>query len=132
MRIKANLGLIFAFLLTSGCATAPHLAAEAPPSAAENIVQRQVEAYNAHDLDRFVAFYSDDIKVFRPPATEPAIAGKEKLREFYAAKRFNLPNLHADILKRIVAGNKVVDYERVLGVGDKPLDFIVVYEIAGG
>ena len=39
-------------------------------------VRRQLDAYNAHDLERFVAEYADDVRVFRPPATEPALAGK--------------------------------------------------------
>ena len=39
-------------------------------------VQRQLEAYNAHDLTRFVAEYADDVRVYRMPAAEPALAGK--------------------------------------------------------
>ena len=34
-------------------------------------MQRQLDAYNAHDLQRFVAEYTDDIQVFRPPAVAP-------------------------------------------------------------
>ena len=45
------------------------------------IVQRQVDAYNAHDLDRFVATYADSIRIFRMPSTEPAISGKAQLIE---------------------------------------------------
>jgi hypothetical protein len=79
---------------------------------AADIVQRQVEAYNARDLGRFVATYADDIRIFRMPAAEPAISGKMQLAEVYRA-RFSVPALHADILARIVLGNKVIDHERV-------------------
>ena len=37
----------------------------------EDPVQRQLDAYNAHDLEHFVAEYHDDVKVYRPPASEP-------------------------------------------------------------
>jgi hypothetical protein len=43
----------------------------------ENVVQRQFEAYNARDLARFLAQYSDDIHAYRPPIAEPVIVGKQ-------------------------------------------------------
>jgi hypothetical protein len=64
------------------------------------VVERQVDAYNARDLARVVGNYSDTVTVFRIPALEPAIAGKAQFAEFYATQRFNLPDLHADIVKR--------------------------------
>ena len=45
-------------------------------SPAEAAVQRQLDAYNAHDSKRFVAEYTDDVRVFRPPEPEPVLAGK--------------------------------------------------------
>lgn len=35
---------------------------------AEAVVQRQLEAYNARDLEAFVAQYADDVELYRPPA----------------------------------------------------------------
>jgi hypothetical protein len=93
------------------------------------IVQRQLEAYNARDLAAFVAQYSDDIRVFRMPATEPAISGKAAFAEFYAGKRFNLPALHAELLGRIASGNKVVDHERIRGIGDGLVEAVAVYQV---
>lgn len=94
-------------------------------------VQRQLEAYNAHDLDRFVAQYSDDVQVFRPPATEPVLAGKEAFARHYAANRFTLPDLHAEVLNRMVAGDVVVDHERITGLGEGTLEAIAVYRVEG-
>ena len=39
----------------------------------EDPVKRQLDAYNARDLERFVAEYHDDVNVYRPPATEPLV-----------------------------------------------------------
>jgi hypothetical protein len=95
------------------------------------VVQRQLDAYNARDLEAFAATYTDEVTIYRLPATQPAIAGKAQLREVYR-QRFASPNLHADILSRIVMGNKVIDHERVTGIGEKPLEAVAVYEVAGG
>lgn len=97
---------------------------------AVDVVQRQVNAYNDRDLDRFVAEYSDTIVVHRMPATEPAIVGKVKFAEFYATQRFNLPRLHAEIVNRIVLGNKIIDHERITGVKSAPIEIVVIYEVA--
>jgi hypothetical protein len=94
------------------------------------VVQRQLEAYNARDLSRFIANFSDSIQVFRPPAMEPAISGKERFSEFYATQRFNRPGLKAEVMNRMVLGNKVIDHERIVGVSAKPFDLVVVYAIA--
>ena len=94
-------------------------------------VQRQLDAYNAHDLDSFVAQYSDDVQVFVPPATEPVLAGKAAFAAHYASKRFNLPGLHATVVARLVSGNTVVDHEHVVGLADEMVEAIAVYRVDG-
>lgn len=94
-------------------------------------VQRQLEAYNAHDLERFLAEYSDDVQVFRPPAADPVLAGKAAFAAHYAGKRFNLPRLHATVVARIVSGNTVVDHEQVAGLQDEMVEAIAVYRVEG-
>ncbi len=104
----------------------------ADPNAPEAVVQRQVDAYNARDLARFIAEYHDDVRIFRLPATEPVIAGKAALAEYYAAERFKLAHLRADILARIAFANKVVDHERITGVRAHPFEIAAVYEVVDG
>jgi hypothetical protein len=93
------------------------------------VVQRQLDAYNAHDLAGFVAAYSDTVQVFRMPATQPAITGKSQLAEFYANRRFNVPVLRAELVNRMVVGNKVVDHERIRGLSDAVMEAIAVYQV---
>jgi hypothetical protein len=71
------------------------------------LIQRQFDAYNARDLGRFLANFSDDVKSYRMPALEPTLVGKKQFGEFYLAQRFNNPSLRAELLSRIVLGNKV-------------------------
>ena len=95
-------------------------------------VQRQLEAYNARDLDRFVAQYADDVQVFVAPSAEPVLAGKAAFAAHYASKRFNLPQLHAELVARMVSGNTVVDHERVTGLEAEVVEAIAVYRVEGG
>lgn len=92
-------------------------------------VQRQLDAYNARDLERFVAEYTDDVVAYRLPGGEPIASGKAAFAEHYRSKRFNLPELHADLVQRMVFGNKVIDQERVHGVGPRPLEVAAIYEV---
>jgi hypothetical protein len=101
-------------------------------SEAVEVVQRQVDAYNRRDLEAFLATYSEAIRVYRMPAVEPALEGKPAFGEFYRTRRFNLPKLHAEIVRRIAIGNKVVDHERVSGIEEQPIEMIAVYEVRRG
>lgn len=95
-------------------------------------VQHQLDAYNARDLERFLAVYDDEVKVYRPPAPEAAMVGKAAVGEFHASQRFHLKGLHAELLGRISAGNRVIDHERVSGIRDEPFEVVVVYEVTAG
>ena len=67
-----------------------------------------------------------------PPATAPAIEGIDALRAFYANERFNRPALHAELLGRMVLGNKVVAHERISGVREAPCEMVVVDQVVEG
>lgn len=96
-----------------------------------DVVQAQLDAYNARDLDRFVANFSEGIAVFRLPSTEPSLVGKAAFAQFYATQRFNLPGLRADLVNRIVLGTKVIDHERIFGVREVPIEMAVAYLVVG-
>ncbi len=49
----------------------------------EGFAQRQLDAYNARDLERFVAEYTDDVVVYRLPGAEPILTGKVAFAEHY-------------------------------------------------
>lgn len=98
----------------------------------QEAVQQQLDAYNARDLERFIAVYADDVQVFRPPVGEPSMVGRQALADFHRTQRFNLPALRAELVNRIVLGNKVVDHERVFGIRDQPFEVAVVYAVRDG
>lgn len=100
------------------------------PLAPEAFAQRQLDAYNARDLNRFLREYTDDVVVYRHPSPEPVLVGKAALAEHYRANRFNLPGLHAELVNRMVFGNKVIDHERVSGLQPAPLELAAIYEVS--
>ncbi|KPF70351.1 steroid delta-isomerase [beta proteobacterium AAP99] len=99
---------------------------------AEVPVQEQLDAYNAHDVARFVACYTEDVQVFRLPGTEPAMVGRAAMAVHYSKHRFNIPTLHAELVNRMVMGNKVIDHERIHGVREAPYEAAAIYEVRGG
>ena len=96
-------------------------------------MQAQLEAYNARDIDAFLATYTEDAQLFELPDKLLA-RGTAELRERYT-KRFADTRLHAEIVKRIAVGNTVVDHERVrmtLPEGPGTIEAIAIYEVRDG
>ena len=99
----------------------------------EAVVQRQLEAYNARDIEALMATYAEDAQQFEHPSKLLA-SGAAQLRERSIA-RFKEPNLHASLVKRIVAGNVVVDHEKVTRTfpeGTGELELVAIYEVQNG
>jgi hypothetical protein len=97
---------------------------------AETAVQRQLDAYNARDIDALLAIYADDAQMFEHPAKLVA-SGSTALRERFLA-RFAEPNLHARLLNRVVMGNIVVDHERVTRTfqdGPGTVELVMIYQV---
>ena len=100
---------------------------------AESVVQRQLDAFNARDIDALLAVYADDAQLFEHPAKLVA-RGSAELRQRFTL-RFQETNLHAALLKRIVAGSMVVDHEKVIrtfpeGAGE--IELVMIYEVKEG
>ncbi len=95
----------------------------------ETIVQKQLETYNARDLEGYLALFSDTIKTYRPPSSDPILNGKQALRDFYATQRFNKTGLHAELINRMTLGNIVIDHEIITGVTNEPMEMAAIYEV---
>jgi hypothetical protein len=97
---------------------------------AEKIVQRQLDAYNARDIDAFMAMWASDAQYFEHPSKLLA-SGAAEIRARHIV-RFKEPNLFGRLIKRMVVGNKVVDQEvvtRTFPEGTGRIDVIAIYEV---
>ncbi|MEI2749668.1 MAG: amidohydrolase family protein [Ferruginibacter sp.] len=111
-------------VINKGFAIAPDtLIQETPVS----IVQKQLNAYNARNLDAFMETYHDDVELYDFPGTL-LCKGKEQMRKQYEFLN-QVPNLHCEIKSRIIQGNIIIDQESVTGFGSKPLEATAVYHV---
>lgn len=96
----------------------------------ESLAQKQLEAYNNQDLEEFLSVYSDTVLIMEFPSNKVVTNGIDEMRVRYR-KLFNEhPNNHAELLARIVHGNKVVDHELVTGrVNSDVKRAVAIYEI---
>lgn len=101
-----------------------------PPLA---VVQAQLDAYNAKDIDALLATYAPDAEQYVLHG-ERLAQGHAQMRERFLA-RFAEPDLHARLLSRTVVGAMVVDSElitRNFAEGLGTLEMLCVYEVVGG
>jgi hypothetical protein len=99
----------------------------------EAVVQRQLDAYNARDIEALVATYAEDAEQYEYPTTL-LTSGAQQVRERSAA-RFQEPNLHARLIKRIVMGSVVIDHEEVTRTfpeGPGRIELVAIYEVRAG
>jgi hypothetical protein len=75
----------------------------------EQLIQRQLDCYNAKDLEGLLATYAPDVSHYDLHGNLLG-KGHDELRKRFAI-RFAEPDLHAKLVQRIVMGNVVTDYE---------------------
>jgi uncharacterized protein (TIGR02246 family) len=101
-------------------------------SDAHTLVQRQLDAYNAQDLDAYVACYASDVVVagLNGAVTE---TGREALRARYEKAFAAFPENKAHLKNRIAVGGTVIDHERVVRKpGGEEFDIIAIYTLRNG
>jgi hypothetical protein len=100
---------------------------------AESVVQQQFEAYNARDLEAWLATYKDDAEQYLLHGGLLA-SGHDAIRK-RMADRFNDTALHAELVSRTVMDNVVVDHEfvtRTFPDGLTTVEMICIYEVQAG
>lgn len=97
----------------------------------ESVVQHNLDAYNARNIQVFMTDFSDDVKLINFSDQKVMAEGKEAIEKLYSDLFAQSPNLHSTILKRMVMGNKVIDHESIVGrKGSKEaIELIMVYEV---
>ncbi len=94
-----------------------------------DVVQRQLDAYNGHDVDAFLGCYAADA-VIRHADGRVLMTGHDEMRARYQGLFERHPDLTATVSHRIVVGDWVVDEEQV-DLGDERLHVVVGYRVAG-
>jgi uncharacterized protein (TIGR02246 family) len=105
------------------------------PSEVLAVVEEQVAAFNARDLERFLGCYATDATYVDGKGVM-LLQGAEAFHAFYGPLFAQSPDLHAQIVNRIQVGPWIVDEERCTGivlVNTPPeLHAVMVYHVADG
>ncbi|WP_216828171.1 nuclear transport factor 2 family protein [Alkalihalobacterium elongatum] len=98
---------------------------------AEQLAQKQLDAYNNQDIEEFLSVYSEDVSIYEFPSTL-LYKGIDKMRERYDQLFKTNPNQHAKLLSRMTNNNIVIDHEHVTGRANGVNVFaIAIYEVEG-
>jgi hypothetical protein len=101
-------------------------------SDAATLVQRQLDAYNAQDLDAYVACYAPGVIVagLNGAVTETS---REALRARYEKAFAQFPQNKAYLKNRIEVGATVIDHEHVVRKpGGEEFEIIAIYTLKDG
>jgi hypothetical protein len=103
-------------------------------SQAEEVVERQLKAYNQRDLSAFLETFADTATLYRLGQPLPVANGKEELAKLYGAMFEKSPGLNSTLISRTVIGNKVFDHERITGRegNSQILELMMIYEVVDG
>ncbi len=93
----------------------------------EAIVNKQLEAYNKRDIDAFVETYTNNVKLYTFP-NNLITEGHDAIRKQYASMFNKTSDLNAQIVNRMVLGNKIIDKEMVTANGNI-FYAIAIYEV---
>lgn len=93
------------------------------------IVQAQVDAFNAHDLDAFLATYSSDASV--AGVAPETMVGVAQLREFYEP-RFKDASLRCSIETMVTFGTRWVVAREIISSTSGTSETIATFEVLDG
>jgi uncharacterized protein (TIGR02246 family) len=96
------------------------------------VVQRQLDAYNAQDLDAMLACYAPDCVIANLNGTVTETS-REPLRARYTKTFADFPENRARLVNRINVGDTVIDHEDVSrGPGKDHFEVIAIYTVKNG
>jgi hypothetical protein len=97
-----------------------------------NVVQAQLDAYNAQALDDLAACYAEDARL-RRLGEDPHCEGRAAVVNYYGDLFRRFPENHATLINRIAVGGWVFDAERVRRRPDMPdVEALCIYATSGG
>lgn len=99
-----------------------------------SVVDAQVAAYNAHDINAFAECYAADVQIHDLSGRYPVRHGQVELKKAYSFLHKVPEEFRVQVVRRIVSGPIVVDHERILGLPEKEgtPEAVAIYEVRNG
>lgn len=96
------------------------------------VVQLQLDTYNAQDIDGFAAVFAEDAAIFMNIGdTVPAMQGRAAIHARYGKMFEENPQNKSTLTGRLVQGNFVFDHEWITG-RDTAFSIVAIYEVQEG
>lgn len=97
----------------------------------EQVVQKQLDTYNARDIEGFMSVMSKDVILVNFMDASVIAEGYDQVEKIYKNLFDASPQLHSSLINRMVLGHQVIDHESITGrLGLKEaIELIVIYEI---
>lgn len=97
----------------------------------EQVVQRQLDSYNARDIEAFMSVIHPNVILVNHADDQVLAKGYDQVKSTYTDLFNSSPNLHSNLKDRMVMGNKVIDHESITGRQGNPeaIELIVIYEV---
>jgi hypothetical protein len=123
------LPLLFAAALH---AQAPAVPAPAPPAGIMAVVQRQMDAYNAHDAQAYAACFAPGAQLIRHPGI-PQLEGHDEIYRTFAKVFRDHKDAKMRVLYRAELGpSTVIEHQEVDGIEKSPVPSLAIYSVRGG
>lgn len=98
----------------------------------EELVQSQLDAYNARDIEAFLLPFHADVQILEHPSGELIMRGHDEMRKHYGLLFATNPDMHCQIVNRTIFGNFVIDLEHLTGrVGRSDFQALAIYQVEG-
>ena len=96
------------------------------------VVQKQLDTYNAQDIDAFAAVFSENAEIFMNIGDkEPSMKGRNEIHERYGKMFEENPENKSTLKGRMIQGNFVFDHEHITG-RNGAFEIVAIYEVKEG
>ena len=95
------------------------------------MIDRQIDAYNARDIDGFLDCYASEA-VIEDGRSNVLMRGREEIRAEYEPFFHDFPSLRGEVIQRISVGSWTVDEEVISGWQPQPVTAVVAYHVEDG
>ena len=97
----------------------------------EQVVQKQLDTYNAGDIEGFMSVMAPDVALHNFSDGQLLAKGHKEVKALYANLFEKSPQLKSTLTNRIVLGNQVIDHESITGrMGSQEIiELVVIYEV---
>lgn len=113
-----------------GCAVPASAQTARMPETAREVVARQVEAVNAHDVDAVVKFHAPDATMAGFPSGKVLAHGSAAIHALFANLYAKSPRFQLTLTRQILSGNVVINH---YSVSNGPMtELVSMYEVKGG